>query len=191
MAIDFSRKTYTGRVPKIWRGECKILPGGFAPVQSFTSGTVIPQGTLLYVDFDAQTAAVVKTATVLDGSTTTSVNVAKGTLFQAGDEINVYGSTTTATISAVDTDSSTEYDTLTLGSAISSATEGGIIVESAGYTPNAVVGADLEISDLGITTIDAAYEALVLYPNTDAPIVDDWKTGFCLANNPSIKFIKQ
>lgn len=190
MAIDFSKKTYTGRVPKIWRGECKILPGGFTPVQDFESGTVIPQGTPLYVDFDEQTAAIVKTATVLDGSTTTAINVAKGLLFQAGDEISVYGDSSTATISTVDTDSSTEYDIINLSSALS-VSEGDVLVESAGYTPNTVVGADLEIGDQGITTIDAAYEALVLYPNTDAPILDDWKTGFCLTNNPSIKFIKQ
>ena len=62
MAIDFKKTAVKGHTPEIWRGECKILPGGFKPVQSFPVGTVLHRGTPIFVDFAAMSAAVCKTA---------------------------------------------------------------------------------------------------------------------------------
>ena len=59
------------------------------------------------------------------------------------------------------------------------------------YTPNAVVGAVLEFDGKGIPTIDAAYEAVVLFPSLLFPVLDEWLNGFSLKCNPSIKLIKQ
>ena len=82
MAIDFKKTAVKGHTPEIWRGECKILPGGFKPVQSFPVGTVLHRGTPIFVDFAAMSAAVCKTAKVLAGGTTTAFRVAKGSHHQ-------------------------------------------------------------------------------------------------------------
>ena len=57
MAIDFKKTQLSGHTPEIWRGECKILPGGFKPVQNFPVGTVLHRGTPIYVDFEAMSAS--------------------------------------------------------------------------------------------------------------------------------------
>ena len=54
-----------------------------------------------------------------------------------------------------------------------------------------VIGADLEFKGTGIPTIDAAYEAVVLYNNVNYPIPADWLQGVTLKSNPNILFIKQ
>jgi len=64
MAIEFKRTKVAGHFPEIWRGECRMLPGGFKPAQDFAVGTVLHRGTPLYVDFETMTAAVCKTAMV-------------------------------------------------------------------------------------------------------------------------------
>lgn len=200
MAIEFKKTTISGRVPEIWRGECKILPAGFKPVQTFATGTVLHRGTLLYVDYSTMSAAVVKIATVLSGGTTKTVRVAKGNLFAVGDVITKYGDgASTPSISAIDT-TNTDYDVLTLSAGITGLITDDVIVESqavtsgtatAKYEPNAVVGAVKEFNGKGIPTIDAAYEAVVLYPSLSFPIPSDWLNGFCLKSNPNILFIKQ
>ena len=93
MAIDFKKTQLSGHTPEIWRGECKILPGGFKPVQNFPVGTVLHRGTPIYVDFEAMSAAVCKTAKVLKGGTTTAPRVAKGHYFVAGDVVMKLGVT--------------------------------------------------------------------------------------------------
>ena len=59
------------------------------------------------------------------------------------------------------------------------------------YTPNTVNGAVKEFNGKGLPTIDAAYEAVVLYPSLDFPVLPQWLNGFCLKSNPNILFIKQ
>lgn len=198
--IEFKRTSYAGHVPEIWRGECRMLPGGFKPVQSFPNGTVINRGTLLCVDFETMSAAVVKAATVLAGGTTKSVRVAKGSLFQAGDVITKVGDgASTPSISSIDS-SNASYDVLVLSAAYAGIAEGDIIVESAAvtegtasakYVPNMVLGAVAEFDGKGIPTLDAAYEAVVLYPSVNYPLVADWFNGPCLKANPNILFIRQ
>lgn len=204
MAIEFKRNVYEGRSPEFWRGEAKILPGGFKPVQSFATGTLVRRGTPVYVDFANHTAAVCKTAKVIKGGTTKSPRVTKGTLIAVGDVITKYGDgASTPSVTAVDTTTSTEYDVLTLSAAITGLTEGDILVESeaaaegstatAKYTPNNVIGADKLFDGKGLPTLDVAYDAVVLIPSMVCPIPDDWTLGggYCLKNNPTIKFIYQ
>lgn len=197
MAIEFKKQAFSGKTPVIWRGECKILPGGFKPKQTFPVGTVLRRGLPIQVDFDEMSAGVVKIAKVLDGGTTTDARVSKGHLFAVGDKVQKLGTTTSTTVSKIDT-TNADYDVITFATAISGLVAGDSIQESDGqssakplYTPNMVVGADLEFKGTGIPTIDAAYEAVVLYNNVDYPIPADWLQGVTLKSNPNILFIKQ
>lgn len=210
MAIDFKKTQLSGHTPEIWRGECKILPGGFKPVQNFPVGTVLHRGTPIHVDFEAMSAAVCKTAKVLAGGTTTAPRIAKGHYFVAGDVVMKLGVTDKSPIiKSIDT-ANAEYDVLTFASAIAGLDEGDILVEASAaaaaegdneavpaaplYTPNMVVGAVKEFTGKGLPTIDAAYEAVVLYPSLNFPLLEDWLINpgkVCLKANPNILFIKQ
>lgn len=197
MAIEFKKQAFSGKTPVIWRGECKILPGGFKPKQTFPVGTVLRRGLPIQVDFDDMSAGVVKIAKVLNGGTTTDARVSKGHLFAVGDKVQKLGTTTSTTVSKIDT-TNADYDVITFAAAISGLAAGDSIQESDGqssakplYTPNMVVGADLEFKGTGIQTIDASYEAVVLYNNVDYPIPADWLQGVTLKSNPNILFIKQ
>lgn len=212
MAIDFKKTQLSGRTPEIWRGECKILPGGFKPVQNFPVGTVLHRGTPIYVDFEAMSAAVCKTAKVLKGGTATAPRVAKGHYFVAGDVVMKLGVTDKSPIiKSIDT-ANAGYDVITFASAIIGLADGDTLVEATEYaetggdsdsdpipaapryTPNMVVGAAKEFTGKGLPTIDAAYEAVVLYPSLNFPLLEDWLINpgkVCLKANPNILFIKQ
>lgn len=201
MAIEFKKTAVSGRTPEIWRGECKILPGGFKPLQNLPVGTVLRRGALLEVNRKDMTAAVVKLADVLEGGTTTAVRVAKGHYFAVGDVVTKVGDgSATPSIQSVDT-SNVDYDVLNLSAAYTGLSKGDTIVESAAvgsgkasskYTPNAIVGADKEFNGKGIPAIDAAYEAVVLYPSLSFSVPEEWLSGgLCLKSNPNILFIKQ
>lgn len=197
MAIEFKKQAFSGKTPVIWRGECKILPGGFKPKQTFPVGTVLRRGIPIQVDFDDMSAGVVKIAKVLDGGTTSAARIGKGHLFVVGDKVQKLGTTTSTTVNKIDT-SNADYDVVTFAAEITGLAAGDSIQESDGqssakplYTPNMVVGADLEFKGTGIPTIDAAYEAVVLYNNVDYPIPADWLQGVTLKSNPNILFIKQ
>lgn len=197
MAIEFKKQAFSGKTPVIWRGECKILPGGFKPKQTFPVGTVLRRGLPIQVDFDDMSAGVVKIAKVLNGGTTSAARIGKGHLFVVGDKVQKLGTTTSTTVNKIDT-SNADYDVVTFAAEITGLAAGDSIQESDGqssakplYTPNMVVGADLEFKGTGIPTIDAAYEAVVLYNNVDYPIPADWLQGVTLKSNPNILFIKQ
>ncbi len=201
MAIEFKKEKISGHAPEFWRGEAKVLPGGFKPAQDFPVGTVLRKATPLYIDYDARTAAVCKSVEVLDGGTTTKPRVAKGHHFAVNDVVTKVGDGAAAPkISAIDT-TNPDYDVLTLASAYTGLAKGDILVESAApngdakaeprYLPNAVAAADHTFDGKGLPTIDAAYDALVLYKNVFYPVVADWLTGQCLKSNPNIMFITQ
>lgn len=203
MAIDFKTETIPGRFPEIWRGECKMLPGGFKPNNDFPVGTVVRRATLVHVDFDSMSANVCKTAEVLAGSTATVVRIPKGTYLAVGDEVAVYGGTAAPVkITAIDTKGLTAYDTITLASALTGIKEKDIIMEAVAgsgenatpaprFIPNMIVGEDKEFNGKGLPTLDIAYEAVVLVPSLNFPILPEWKTGVALKENPNIIFIKQ
>lgn len=200
MAIEFKKTAVSGRFPEIWRGECKMLPGGFKPLQNFAVGTVLRRAALLEVNFENMTAAVIKLANVLVGGTTKNVRVAKGHYFAVGDVITKIGDgKLTPSISSIDT-SNVDYDVLVLSAAYTGLAKGDTIVESSAvesgdatskYTPNMIVGADKEFNGKGIPAIDAAFEAVVLYPSLSFTIPAEWLNGPCLKSNPNILFIKQ
>ena len=206
MAINFAKTSYEGRTPAIWRGECKVLPGGFKPKNTLAKGMVVLRGTPLYVDFDNMEAAVVKVVKVLAGGTTSKPRVAKGHLFAAGDVVMKVGKTDASpSVSSVDS-SNADYDVLNLSAAITGLTTDDVLVEAtpyaaavgsgeatpaaAKYVPNAVVASDLEVKDK-LDTLDAAYEAVVLKNVLPFPVQDAWLEGIALKNNPNIIFIKQ
>jgi len=207
MAIEFQKTAYSGRFPEFWRGEAKVLPGGFKPDQIIANGTVVRRGTPLYVDFATRKAYICKSGVVLAGGTTTKPRVAKGNYFAVGDKVSKVGHYgASPSISAIDT-SNADYDVLTLSSAYTGLAADDVLVESSEYTaatqsaeavpaapkyaPNAVLAADEEFNGKGLPTFDAAYDAVVLYPALSFPIVADWLNGFTLKSNPNILFIKQ
>lgn len=245
MAIEFKKTTYQGHTPEIWRGECKMLPGGFKPKNTISTGTVLNRGLLCQVFFDTMEAAVVKVAKALTGGTTSKARVAKGHLFAVGDVVFKVGKNDkSVTVSSIDT-SNADYDVLNLSAAITGLTTNDVLCEALPYgyidaesgdegalkivasnpsdgqialasvtpylgektlaandyvklqnaaplyTPNMIVGAVKTFDGKGLPTIDAAYEAVVLYPSLNFPLLDDWLNGCCLKSNPNILFIKQ
>lgn len=205
MAIEFKKKSYAGHFPEIWRGEAKILPGGFSPKQDIPIGTVLRRAVPLHVDFDTLSAAICKTAKVLAGGTTTKPRVPKGHYFFVGDSITKHGDNTKLVVITGIDKSNTEYDTLTLQSAYTGLAENDVLVEgktegdgdaakiSTAYEPNMIVGAEKEFDGKGLPTIDAAYDAVVLIPSLDFPMLPEWLggDGLFLKNNPKIIYIKQ
>lgn len=245
MAIEFKKTSIKGHTPEIWRGECKMLPGGFKPKNNIPVGSVVYRGVLVEVNFSEMSAAVIKIATVLNGGTTSKPRIAKGHLFAAGDVIAMVGKDDkSVSISSIDT-ANADYDVLNLSAAITGLASGKAIVEASyygyidadastegalkivadnpsdgqialasvtpylgektlaandyvllqkaesKYTPNMVNGAVKEFNGKGLPTIDAAYEAVVLYPSLNFPILPEWLNGCCLKSNPNILFIKQ
>lgn len=247
MAINFQKTTFSGRVPEIWRGECKILPGGYRPNNDVSVGTIVRRGTPLRI-YNGFTADLCKTATVLSGGTTTKPRIGKGNLFEVGDVVFKVGSdgSVSRAITSIDR-SNADYDVLTFGSAITGLTANDVIAEATPYgyydaestdegalkvvasgatdgqinlasvtpyngsktlaandyvvlknaavkvTPNAVVGADLVFDGKGAPTFAVAYDAVVLYPSLQFPILSEWLNGggLCLKDNPNIHIIKQ
>lgn len=247
MAINFQKTTFSGRVPEIWRGECKILPGGYRPNNDVSVGTIVRRGTPLRI-YNGFTADLCKTATVLSGGTTTKPRIGKGNLFEVGDVVFKVGSdgSVSRAITSIDR-SNADYDVLTFGSAITGLTTNDVIAEATPYgyydaestdegalkvvasgatdgqinlasvtpyngsktlaandyvvlknaavkvTPNAVVGADLVFDGKGAPTFAVAYDAVVLYPSLQFPILSEWLNGggLCLKDNPNIHIIKQ
>lgn len=198
MAVEFKRTNYSGTFPKFWRGEAKILPGGFKPSQEFPIGTVIHRGVPVCVDFDNMSAAVCKTALVVEGGTTTAPRVAKGHLFVVGDQVAKAEATAAVTIKSIDT-SNTDYDVITFDKALTGTAKNDILFESGEvsetavpkYEPNFVVGADKAFDGKGLPTLDIAYDVVVLTPALTMPMLKEWLNGVCLKNNPNILFIKQ
>ena len=245
MAIEFKKTSIKGHTPEIWRGECKMLPGGFKPKNNIPVGSVVYRGVPVEVNFSEMSAAVIKIASVLSGGTTSKPRIAKGHLFAVGDVIAKVGKEDkSVTISSIDTGNA-DYDVLNLSAAITGLSNGDAIVEAteygyidaesttegalkvvasgattgqinladvtpylgektlaandyvllqksvAEYTPNMVNGAVKEFNGKGLPTIDAAYEAVVLYPSLGFPILPEWLNGCCLKSNPNILFIKQ
>lgn len=197
MGVKFEGKSYAGNMPVFWRGEAKILPGGYKLLQTFPKGTIIPKGTPLHIVTGTLTAAVSKHAKVMAGGTTTKPRVPKGTLFQVNDVVMKAGETTGVTVSSIDT-SNADYDVLTLSAAITGLAADDSLIEAtatssseAKYEPNAVVGEDTEpLAGGDQDTVSAAYDAVVLLGYI-AQLPDSWMQGICLKNNPNIIYIKQ
>ena len=130
MAITFEKQSFGGRFHEIWRGECKMLPGGFKPTQEFAPGTVVRRATPVFVNFDEMSATVCKVASVLDGGTTTKVRVPKGHYFTKGDNVFKYGDAAPALVTVNEVDrTNSAYDVLTLSKAITGIAKDDVLVE--------------------------------------------------------------
>ena len=93
------------------------------------------------------------------------------------------------TISAIDT-SNPDYDELTLAAAETSATVGAIIALDEDL-PDAVVERTIEHEkDMTFQTVSAGYDVVIL-KDVAYPIPAASLTGYCMKNNPSIKYIRQ
>lgn len=197
MSVTVEREVLSGSTPAIWRGDCKVLPGGFHPTNNLRVGSVVYAGVPVEVDFDKFTAGICKTARVIAGGTTTEIRVGKGHLFAVGDVIGAVSVTDKCvTVTNIDT-TNTTYDVIKVSKALTN-TADDVLYEGKDlttaqplYTPNGVVCANVQVSELGIATVDVAYDALVLKNVLYTPLLTSWLNGFCLVNNPSIKFIKQ
>ena len=184
-------------MPVFWRGEAKILPGGYKLLQTFPKGTRIPRGTLVSIMPGTLTAGISKHAEVVTGGTTTKPRVKKGHLFQAADVVMKAGETTGVTISSIDA-SNADYDTITLSAAITGLAAGNILLEATAttsseekYVPNGVVGETTDpLNGDDSDTVSVAYDAVVLRGYVPDP-PEAWLQGITLKNNPNIIFIKQ
>lgn len=209
MAVEFNKTSHEGNNPDFWRGEAKILPGGFILGQTLPVGSVVRRGTPLYIEDEPNRKAYIcKSAYVTDGSDADALQVAKGHFFAVGDLVTTAGDTTAQlsatprTITAINT-SNAGYDVLSLAADITGLSNNkGTIVEAGGsthldlgkskYEPNAVVGSDAEIDGRGVASVDVAFEGVVLRNMVKAPIASIWLTGgISMKNNHSIKFIIQ
>ena len=197
MGVKFTPETKEGNMPVFWRGEAKILPGGYKLLQTFPKGTRIPRGTLVSIMPGTLTAGISKHAEAVTGGTTTKPRVKKGHLFQAADVVMKAGETTGVTISSIDA-SNADYDTITLSAAITGLAAGDILLEATAttsseekYVPNGVVGETTDpLNGDDSDTVSVAYDAVVLRGYVPDP-PEAWLQGITLKNNPNIIFIKQ
>lgn len=200
MAIEFNRNAVTAAKEPFWRKEVKMLPGGFSLKDPFPVGSVIRKSSPLCVDFSNMSAAVVKVGKVLTGGTTTAPRVAKGHNFVVGDLVMKIGVTGKAVnVSSIDRTNS-EYDVITFSAALTGVASGDFVQEAVAdsdnfkvkYTANMVLGADVEVKEVGMPTLDASYDCIIL-KSIAAPIPEEWLvSGGCgLATNPRIMYINQ
>lgn len=201
MAIEFNRTAVPAAKEPFWRKEVKMLPGGFSMNNTFPVGSVIRKSSPIYVDFATMSAAVVKVGKVLTGGTTNAPRVAKGHNFVVGDLVMKIGVTGKAvTVSSIDRTNSA-YDVITFSSALTGVAAGDFVQEAVAdgdstfkvkYTANMVLGADVEVKEVGMPTLDASYDCIIL-KSIAAPIPEEWLvSGGCgLATNPRIMYINQ
>lgn len=197
MAIEFKKTSYPGNMDAFWRREVQMFPGGFTMKQTFPVGEVIQRGAFVAVDVDAMSAAIVKIGKVVKGGTTSVIRVTKKNNFCVGDTVMKLGTESTTTVKTVDR-SNPEYDVIEVATAIADIAEGNFIQEAdaTGKTPkyvaNAALGADLEIKNSGLPTIDAAYGGILL-KSVCPPVPAAWliENGFALKANPQILIINQ
>lgn len=197
MAIEFKKTSYPGNMDAFWRREVQMFPGGFTMKQTFPVGEVIQRGAFVAVDVDAMSAAIVKIGKVVKGGTTSVIRVTKKNNFCVGDTVMKLGTESTTTVKTVDR-SNPEYDVIEVATAITDIAEGNFIQEAdaTGKTPkyvaNAALGADLEIKNSGLPTIDAAYGGILL-KSVCPPVPAAWliENGFALKANPQILIINQ
>ena len=157
------------------------MPGDFK-VTNVPEGSIIQKSTPIKLDFSKMECKVCRAIEVI-GGTTTNPQIKKGSFVTASDTVGEQ------TISAIDT-SNPDYDELTLAAAETSATVGAIIALDEDL-PDAVVERTIE-HEKGMTfqTVSAGYDVVIL-KDVAYPIPAASLTGYCMKNNPSIKYIRQ
>lgn len=188
MAIEFEKGKIKGGFPVFWRGECKVLPGDFRLKQTFPEGTLIRKGTPIALDFAKMECTVCKAVKIVSGGTNLVPRVVKGSLVQIGDKLKIGGNE--QTINNIDK-TNADYDVLTLAAALSGATADAFAVVGADV-PNAVVETDKEYkTNMDFQTVSAGYDVVILR-EVAYPMPEEWLLGgWCMKNNPSIKYVRQ
>lgn len=190
------KKNYGGGVNKFWRGEAKILPSPYKVTNAPAVGAVIERGVLAYATPDLE-CTLLRTVEAYADISTTSLKVKKGSLVAVGTRLS--DGSNAAAVTAIDTTTSEDYDTLTLSATITGVKAGDVLFEATSgavtalVSPNVVVGSDKQVTvyDGANVVVDLAYEALVLRgiaAPVPASLLDG---GLCLKDNHSIKFINQ
>lgn len=187
MGVNFGKTKYGGTKQPFWRGESKVLPGGFNLTQTLPKGTRIPRGTFVKVDFDKLEATIAKYVVVVGGGTTTEPRILKGSLVTVGEKLTLDG-TTAVEITAVN-NSDPDFDTLTLSQEIEKVQEGSVLYNP-DITPEFVVESDRVVDFDSNITVSISYEA-VLLKDIIGLVPDSWKEGHYLKNNHNILFINQ
>ncbi len=190
--IEFKRKKISGGMPKIWRGECKILPGSYKITNLPPVGSLIERGTLVSADTSKLECTIIKTVKAVEDISGKTLSVTKWGFVQKGDKIS--NGNAFATVEKIDS-SKQDKDILTLSQTIENVKAGDVLFETEDGNspiaePNTVVGADKSVKDASDDVIDLAFEANVLKGVTACP--EEWlDAGMCLKNNHSIKFFNQ
>ena len=137
------------KLPHVVQHRIADIRGGVSVASAELGGDYLKEGAIVSAPEDG-VCHVVKFAVVYAAasSTDTEIAVAKYSNIAAGDYVMLDGGDTTVVVSAVDTSSSTLYDTLTLASALGEDLEAGAYIVGAAsdgtaalaYTPFAVVG---------------------------------------------------
>lgn len=133
----------------------------------------IEPGTPVYVDYAARTAEVCKTALAIDGGLTAAPRISKNNHFLVGDILN--DGTTGGMITAIDRDSSDDYDTVTLNANLTYAAGTKYFEGSATgtsdvlkYTPNGLIKSVSRIkegnAEVSVVTMGAVREDALTYP---------------------------
>lgn len=148
-------------------------------LDSLTAGKeYIAAGAPVYYVPSTRVAELCKTATIIDGGSTSAPRIQKNHHFKVNDIIG--DGTTAQKITAIDSTTSEDYDTLTLNSTIAAAAtagtkmfEGTVTGSSAvlKYTPNGVVKDDVRIAEgnaaVSIVRIGTVREDALTYPLPD------------------------
>ena len=179
--------------------DAKRSQGGFTLASNTPASGVtgwIFKGLPLNVNYTTRVAEVVKTATVITGSTTTATRIAKGSLFTVGDAIANAVEGVAVEITAINT-ASAEYDILTHttnGGAFVADTvlfEAAAVAEDGNaaylFAANALLSDNTKIT--GSATVTAVISAQeIIEANLPAPVTDAVKTALN-ANGQYFQFV--
>ena len=180
MGIKRNETQIKGNFPVFWSAK-PSLPGDFK-VTNVPEGSIIQKSTPIKLDFSKMECKVCRAIEVI-GGTTTKPQIKKGSFITSADTVG------SQTISSIDT-SNPDYDELTLAAEEATATVGAIIAIDDDL-PDAVVERTVKHEkDMTFQTVAAVYEAIIL-KDVAYPIPAASLTGYCMKNNPSIKYIKQ
>lgn len=159
MSLKIKRQSDTRIVHACTHNVADIPNGVTVKSAELIPGTILKEGTAIGKGADGL-FHVVKTAEVVEAvaAAGTSIKVAKGHHFKAGDFVMSALNGKAYAISSIDTTSNATYDTITIGTAIGAIAKGSVIMladaehSSTGaafkYTPKALTGDHYDVKEL-------------------------------------------
>lgn len=173
------------------------LPDGVTLASAdLVAGTPVKEGSIIGVDATTGIAHLLKTAVVAAtvGSDATTYNVAKGSHFKVGDFVMKSIGSTAVSITAIDRDSSTLYDTITVSDTLGAANAGVVLKQASAaaskgalkYNPSALLAEGYDVE--GGTNIFVAAVTIGQYKQALVSIDADLKTAL-KDNNVFINFV--